>query len=765
MCNYLLNSYKKIYSTSVLPDKVKDISYYHISRNANHYFLQFDFSNKKSYRQGFKIHISATMKNYQEILNSVFEFCKNHKVDFKYISNMKELYLNLSGTTNNLWSTGKFITIYPSNYSDFLNLVKDLYALPNFKDKEGICILTDKKYRDSNNIFYRYGMLSKNDNKGIYDKNGQKLYDDYKTLEYKLPYFVKEPFPKKEASNKNKSNNLIFNSYIPIKALHSKAAGSVFLVETNKREKYVLKSAINGYYDTTQSKIEILKNEERNIKRMHHLSFVPNYVDSFYEERNYFLVEEYIKGITVDDYRALTSNDFISNKDTASKFSKIIIDLLSKVDKLHKSNVFLGDISSQNILVNTDKNEVYFIDLDQTIFLGEVDLHKRENNFYGTEGFYDNKIQYLTPLKQDIEQLGYLLISFFCRANMFLKIDNSGQTSIKFFEKFANLNKIPKVFVEAAEQLIKNPDIDLQKMINYLKTSNLDSDSVISTDSFPDNFLNRLIKTDECAKIDNLLISESSDSFVLTYTDDFIYSDKLSKLRLYYLKDESLIQNVFKDFKMRTKLFDKVNILIKEIEKQNKDIKQLSLENIISLIFCCLVIIKDYKLHDSDFFNRIVECTDLILSKYCVRNKNSKLLGFKVKLISKYLSPYLSDGTAGILELLIYFKKYFGINKYDEYIFEMAKNLSKAIMPKNASLYRGLGGIVNALLDYRMAFDDSRYDNTIIKMINCFKYYSINSHGTALMIDQSFGTATTNFKDGNQGIIYVLQKAKHILGK
>lgn len=33
------------------------------------------------------------------------------------------------------------------------------------------------------------------------------------------------------------------------------------------------------------------------------------------------------------------------------------------------------------------------------------------------------------------------------------------------------------------------------------------------------------------------------------------------------------------------------------------------------------------------------------------------------------------------------------------------------------------------------------------------------------MIDQSFGTATTNFKDGNQGIIYVLQKAKHILGK
>ena len=84
---------------------------------------------------------------------------------------------------------------------------------------------------------------------------------------------------------------------------------------------------------------------------------------------------------------------------------------------------------------------------------------------------------------------------------------------------------------------------------------------------------------------------------------------------------------------MRTKLFDKVNILIKEIEKQNKDIKQLSLENIISLIFCCLVIIKDYKLHDSDFFNRIVECTDLILSKYCVRNKNSKLLGFNVKLI------------------------------------------------------------------------------------------------------------------------------------
>lgn len=52
-----------------------------VSRNKDHYFLQFDFSkNKIKERQGFKIHISATIKNYEQILDIIFNFCKKMKL-------------------------------------------------------------------------------------------------------------------------------------------------------------------------------------------------------------------------------------------------------------------------------------------------------------------------------------------------------------------------------------------------------------------------------------------------------------------------------------------------------------------------------------------------------------------------------------------------------------------------------------------------------------------------------------------------------------
>lgn len=757
--NFLLINNKVIYKTSVLPDQVTNISNYHITRNHNHYFLQFNFSNKKIKRQGFKIHISATMKNYQEILNIIFDFCKNNKINFKYISNLEKLYLNLSGSSN-LWSTGKFITIYPNDYSNFLDLIKSLYVLPDLRDKEGIFILTDRKYKNSNIIFYRYGVLD-GDDKGIYDKNGKKLYEDYKSLQYRLPYFIDEPFDAKMKENNNINSRLIFNKYIPTKALNSKAAGSAFLVKNKQDEKYVLKSAIHGYYDGEVSQIEKLKNEEKNINYLNKYDFIPNYIDSFYEEGDYYLVEEYISGLTVDDFRALPSNDFSLNKDIAQQFATVIIDLISKVDKLHKANIFLGDISSQNILVNTNTNKVYFVDLDQTRPLNKEQVQF----FYRTEGFYDDKIQYLGLEEQDNEQLGYLLMSFFCRANMFLKVDHSGKTSIKFFEKFANLNSVPKIFINITKKLIKEPNVDLQKIISCLSNSELNSDIIIDDKGFPYKLLNSLIKTDECSKVDNLFVTNNFQNFAVNDTDNLIFSNELSNLRLYYLENKLSIKKVLKDLKIRNKIFVSLDIFIEGTLKKNRDIQKLSLENIISLIFCCLMVADVYKIDNSDVINKIINSADLLLSNYRVEDDYKNLLGYKENYMSKYLSPYLSDGTAGIMEILIYLKRNFEINKYDTVISEMANNLSKNIMPKNASFYRGLGGIVSELLDYETVFNTDIYNDFIIKMLNCFEYYSIKLNGNTMMIDQSFGNVTTNFKDGNQGIVYVLQKAKHFLGK
>ena len=114
----LLNLQNDVFSTDILPDNPISSSLSHITRDAKHYYLQFNFSNEQLPHQGFKIHVSCTEQNFQNILNMVYQFCIQHKVTFKYISNYRNLLTNLSGKSS-IWSSGKFITIYPKDVHTF----------------------------------------------------------------------------------------------------------------------------------------------------------------------------------------------------------------------------------------------------------------------------------------------------------------------------------------------------------------------------------------------------------------------------------------------------------------------------------------------------------------------------------------------------------------------------------------------------------------------------------------------------------------------
>lgn len=80
-------------------------------------------------------------------------------MSFKYISNLENLLNNLSGKSS-IWSSGKFITIYPESLSSFKEIITQLYSLKAFQLKKGITISSDRRYKDSNILFYRYGIIS-----------------------------------------------------------------------------------------------------------------------------------------------------------------------------------------------------------------------------------------------------------------------------------------------------------------------------------------------------------------------------------------------------------------------------------------------------------------------------------------------------------------------------------------------------------------------------------------------------------------------------
>ncbi|MGL5900200.1 MAG: lanthionine synthetase LanC family protein [Lactobacillaceae bacterium] len=741
-----ISNKNQIFITNLLPSSYDSTEQNFISRSLNHYFLQFNFCNKKLPRQGFKIHVSAIWNNYKKILDIVYYFCKINKITFKYISNVDEVEKNLVGG-DRPWESGKFITIYPSTYSDFKRMIQQLYSINILKDLDGIDILSDRRYKDSSNLFYRYGSISNTDKKIYNLDNYKEYYLDYKEPLYYLPSWISEPFSHNEDDEKN--SKYLFKKYIPLRSLNNKASGSVFVIKKDN-EKFILKNAKFGYADKFNSSIEQLKSEKRNLKLFSKYKYFPKYVDDFYEDHDYFLVETLISGESVNDFRADIINDFSNPnlfKDTLKKYIKVMINLISAVDTLHRDGIFIGDISAENILINRKDCAVYFIDIAQSGYLNE-----KQSFFSRTRGCFNEKIKYLTLENQDNQQLGYLLMSLFSRSNMFLKIDPTGNMSIKHFEKYVETYNIPKKVFYIIKELIEVSDIDLNKYTSMLQNMMNDSFEFIKVRPEKLNIkklASQLNATIFSARIDGMLEGEDK-AITINHNQDPIFSDNfLFDVECKYIKYGSIDvcnedkKYFFNNAKKLSRIF---------LSRKIKDVK---LENILSLIFCCINTIKN-----DDEINLIRCLLRQTISNY--QFESGKTIGYKMKKDSSYLSPYLENGTSGVLLCLIAFKEKTNEHSFDEQIKELVNSQKSIFMPQNATFSKGLAGIIYSLLKCKEALKDLEIDNEIKIMLNRLSYYTIKLNGNTYIVNSNFDEVALDFQNGNLGVAEVLNRASRI---
>ncbi|MFL2132054.1 MAG: hypothetical protein ACTH1A_03770 [Ruoffia tabacinasalis] len=140
---------KDILSKSV--DKILDDQWNFYEKDI---FINCNFSGNKIPDQGWKIHVSCTLKNALDILNIVTETLKKEKVNFKYVKNTELLNIMYKKNFSRV-GAGKFITIYPNNEEQFIELLEILYF--KLKDFEGPYVLSDRRYKDCAVLYYRYG--------------------------------------------------------------------------------------------------------------------------------------------------------------------------------------------------------------------------------------------------------------------------------------------------------------------------------------------------------------------------------------------------------------------------------------------------------------------------------------------------------------------------------------------------------------------------------------------------------------------------------
>ncbi|MGL5259359.1 MAG: class III lanthionine synthetase LanKC [Lachnospiraceae bacterium] len=459
--------------------------------------------------QGWKIHISVSLDEAEEILQCVSKILISLEIPFKHIRSKRSLRDMFSKNGNRV-SSGKFITIYPQG-EEFIELIEILERnLLNFRP--GPYILTDKQWKDTN-IYFRYGafkkMLSPSGELCLIDANGN-LTPDLRKPQYYVPAFVKVPKKLVEADSpangkEQKENKL--KQYQINKAFRFSNSGGIYIGNRiSDGLKCVIKEARSdiGFDAVSHSAGQRLENEFVSLNKLSNIPGIVKVIDFFKVWKNTFLVEEFVEGIELAQWIA-GNYPFSPNDDIQVYFNKIvkIMDQLKDIIyQMHNAGIAMCDLQTRNILVDETLN-VTLIDFEIA-----TDSDSESPTGMATKG-YTHKLNKIASEKDwyslnRILQFSLLPIGAVTDIDMNLNAvhcfwirNNFGQTAYNYFIKYQTEccnhlsnkkeifketysgcketkvffeqdipNTIRNIFEKVTEGLLENCQIDRDSLIN-----------------------------------------------------------------------------------------------------------------------------------------------------------------------------------------------------------------------------------------------------------------------------------------------------------
>lgn len=360
------------YPNNKIQNKFKFIkpktSFQESTDNYWHYIL-FDH---KLPQQGWKIHLTANIKDAQKLLLTVSKYLNNKKVSYKFINTVDEMILSNSKYGDRTES-GKFITVYPVNTTEFVQLLTALAEITQ-DFLEGPYILSDKEWQDSH-VFYRYGafkaMKTVIAGKEVYAiiDNKHNLVEDKRLPYYYQPKFIVEPEQLKDNVQHYDQNEFkkLLNYNVDF-SLHYSNAGGVYHA-VSKGKEWVLKEgrSFAGLDANGNDGFNRIKHEYKVLKQLADIPTVVNVYDSFKAWKHMYLVEEYLPGDTLADFidsqYPFTTNEQKKNE-YLTKMVKIITALLNTINQIHQKGIAIGDLQPDNIIILVDTDRLKLIDFE-----------------------------------------------------------------------------------------------------------------------------------------------------------------------------------------------------------------------------------------------------------------------------------------------------------------------------------------------------------------------------------------------------------------
>src|SRR5262245_37901986 len=103
--------------------------------------------------QGWKVHVSTTMDEAEDVLAAVWDFCVDRRVAFKFLRDRNAILLANTKYANR-GASGKFVTIYPADEGELESVLTGLDA--ELAGRPGPYILSDLRWGDGP-LYVRYG--------------------------------------------------------------------------------------------------------------------------------------------------------------------------------------------------------------------------------------------------------------------------------------------------------------------------------------------------------------------------------------------------------------------------------------------------------------------------------------------------------------------------------------------------------------------------------------------------------------------------------
>lgn len=325
--------------------------------------------------EGWKVHVSAGRDRVRQILDIAAGVCFSQQVPFKHLS--APLFYRLTNSRHASRSqAGKFITAYPADVPSARTLMEALREA--LADEVGPYVLSDRRYRDSRTVYYRYGgfasteRLRPDGTRELLIRDGTgRLVPDRRGVSFYLPEGITDPFalpqeagpvPGGDAAGDGPLSLYGFVIESPIR--HSNAGGTYRARYGETGRQVCIKEARphTGLLQADMTATEQLRAEWQVLAELHDLSpgLAPEPVAYLRVWEHEFLVMEYIKGISLTSLVARQHPVLLAGK-TADDFAvfydraqRILAAIGRALDRLHELGYFLVDVSPSNVLIAPD---------------------------------------------------------------------------------------------------------------------------------------------------------------------------------------------------------------------------------------------------------------------------------------------------------------------------------------------------------------------------------------------------------------------------